>query len=111
MTDSITHGNYSAYFNGCRCGPCIEAGRQYRRRGTYDRFIAGKTRKQPLFHPNDRTEAYDVTDPRHGSLSAYTMGCRCPWCVEAGRAYRAFRKAGLTMPTDWNSHADGVPGA
>lgn len=104
MTDSQpTHGTPSAYFNGCTCAECKAAGKRYRTEGTMDAFLAGKTRKPPLFMPDDRTTPYDETDPRHGGLSAYTQGCRCPWCKEAGKADRAHRKLGLKLPRGWNA--------
>lgn len=111
MADAeTTHGTPSAYFNGCTAGPegkacddCKAAGKTYREEGTYASFMAGATRKPPLFYPHDRTMAYDEDDPRHGMLSAYTQGCRCPWCSMAGVAYREHKKLGLKLPKGWNA--------
>lgn len=108
MSKEIEHGTYSAYFNGCTCQPCKDAGSAVRRNGTLDRFLAGKTRKPPLFNPWDRTTPYDDTDPRHGTLGGYTWGCRCPWCRQAGIDYRAHKKLGLKLPKGYNAkHAEG----
>lgn len=104
MTEqNINHGTPSAYFNGCTCDACKAAGRKYRQEGTMEAFLEGKTRKPPLFMPDDRTQPYDEDDPRHGGLSAYTQGCRCPWCREAGAYYRECRKLGIPMPKGWNA--------
>jgi len=110
MTESTVHGTSSAYFNGCTAGPnggacdaCKAAGRSRRQEGTYAAFLAGATTKQPLFLPGDRTTPYDAADQRHGTLSAYTQGCLCPWCRLAGKAYRDHLKLGLKLPKGYNA--------
>ncbi|AYN55919.1 hypothetical protein PBI_COLTRANE_48 [Microbacterium phage Coltrane] len=85
-------GTHSAYFNGCRCTPCSEAGARHRLEGNHEAYEAGRTRKPPLFIKGDRTVAFDSTDPRHGTMTGYTTGCRCPKCYQAGVDYRAARK-------------------
>lgn len=93
MTEpTIKHGTASAYFNGCRCDQCKEAGRLHRQKGNHAAFEAGTARKPPLFMLGDRTQPFDESDSRHGSISAYSMGCRCPKCKDAGKAYREARK-------------------
>lgn len=74
-----------------------------RTEGTMQQYLEGKARKPPLFQPDDRTTPYDEEDPRHGTLGAYTMGCRCGWCTQAGKAYREYRKLGLKLPKDYNA--------
>lgn len=108
MTDKTitTHGTPSGYFNGCDCVDCKAAGKKYRAEGTLELYRAGKARKQPLFHPEDRGHPYDPDDPRHGRLSAYTQGCRCPWCRSAGAYYRVCKKLGIPFPTDYNARTD-----
>lgn len=101
MSDS--HGTPSAYFNGCRCDLCKAAGKRFRTEGNHDDFVTGKSRKPPLFMPGDRTTPYDEADPRHGSLGAYTSGCRCSWCRAAGREYRKYHKSDLKLPKGWNA--------
>lgn len=81
----------------------LERMRQRRAGGTFDAYLDGKTRKPPLFMPWDPTEAYDELDSRHGTPSAYTSGCRCPWCRHAGRASRNARKTGVPLPKGWNA--------
>ncbi|UGL62015.1 hypothetical protein SEA_SKYLORD_48 [Microbacterium phage Skylord] len=96
-------GTHSAYFNGCRCTPCSDAGARHRAEGNHDAYEAGRTRKPPLFVKGDRTVAFDPDDERHGGISAYTMGCRCPRCDFAGRFYRSERKAGRPLPKGWRA--------
>jgi hypothetical protein len=74
-----------------------------RREGTHAAFKAGQARKPPLFMEGERNVPFDHDDPRHGGVSAYTMGCRCPRCVEAGRHYRAEKKEGRKVPKDWRA--------
>ncbi|MBA9002160.1 tyrosine-type recombinase/integrase [Thermomonospora cellulosilytica] len=62
-----------------------------------------KERKQPIFlapgthgktAPNEKGRVYD-----HGTLTAYTTGrCRCDYCKEAYRRYRARRSTGKDNP-------------
>lgn len=97
------HGTASAYFNGCSCQPCTQAGAKARAEGNHEAYRAGKTRKPPLFVEGDRTTPFDEEDQRHGTVSAYSMGCRCAWCRAAGKAYRDSRKSGKPLPKDWNA--------
>jgi hypothetical protein len=53
--------------------------------------------------PHDRTVAFDPDDLRHGTHSAYTAGCRDTWCIEAGKAVRAYAKLGLKLPKGFNA--------
>lgn len=99
---TATHGTPSAYFNGCGCPACKTAGARVRTEGTHAAYLAGKTHTPPLFYPWDRTTPFDSNDPRHGGLSAYTLGCRCPWCREAGKVYREYKKQGLKLPKHFN---------
>lgn len=103
MSRDPIHGTASAYFNGCRCPECREAGRLYRLEGTHEAYLAGRTRVPPLFIEGDRTTAFDPDDQRHGSISAYSRGCRCHLCFEAGRAYRSFRRLNEQLPKGWNA--------
>ncbi|UGL61863.1 hypothetical protein SEA_FRANKLIN22_50 [Microbacterium phage Franklin22] len=96
-------GTSSAYFNGCLCGPCKFAGAKLRFEGNHEAWEAGKTRKPPLFVKGDRTKAFDPEDERHGGMSAYTLGCRCPRCDAAGKFYRSERKAGRKLPKGWRA--------
>lgn len=84
----------------------IERMRRRRADGGYADYLAGKTRKPPLFASWDPTEPYDELDPRHGTPSAYTSGCRCPWCRLAARASRQARKLGEPLPKGWNARHD-----
>lgn len=102
MTD-LAHGTPSAYFSGCGCPSCKAAGHKYRSEGTYHAFLEGRTKTPPLFLPGDRSTPYDPDDPRHGKLSAYTRGCRCPWCIIAGEDHRAHAKLGLKLPQGYNA--------
>src|SRR3954462_2141556 len=77
---------------------------------TFQAYLEGKTRKPPLFHPDDPTRPFDPDDSRHGTLSAYTSGCRCMWCRMAGKDHRAYKKAGLKLPKGFNvRHAEVIP--
>lgn len=84
----------------------IERMRRRRADGGYTDYLDGKTKTPPLFMPWDPTEPYDDLDPRHGTPSAYTSGCRCPWCRHAGRASRNARKLGVPLSPGWNARTD-----
>lgn len=100
---SSKHGTSSAYFNGCKCDHCKRAGAAARRDGNHAAYTNGTSRKLPLFSEGDRTNPFDEEDQRHGTLSAYTMGCRCTWCASAGKLYRSARKQGRKLPRGWNA--------
>lgn len=84
----------------------LERMRSRRAGGTYDAYLEGRTKTPPLFVPWDATEAFDELDQRHGTPSAYTSGCRCPWCRLAGKASRNARKVGIPLPPGWNARTD-----
>jgi hypothetical protein len=79
------HGTLNGYTNlKCRCGPCIEAHKAYKR---------GEREELGVRTLDERANARkaflsDLSDPRHGTINGYNgIGCRCDRCREAARVY------------------------
>lgn len=106
------HGSYSTYSNhGCRCDPCREANRAYRKRNRARACV----------------DLHDVCphEIEHGKVTSYVHhGCRCELCTEARNAYqralhrrrkqkaataRGRRKLDIPHGTPWGRQLWGCP--
>ena len=67
------HGTRARYQRGCRCEPCREADRQYRRQWQAGVRAAGSF--------------------NHGLTGYVTHRCRCPVCKKVASEYYAARRA------------------
>lgn len=77
----MKHGQNSTYHNhGCRCVPCVEAARAYRKQ--YKATILARLAARP-----------DSSTLRHGTRSKYNIeSCRCEDCTKAERDYSRLKK-------------------
>lgn len=100
--DDPRHGTTNGYGVGCRCDRCRVAMKRYSGRYFKENEELIKEKRRLYYRNNKanvrksqvkRYEEYvyqmqqDPNDPRHGTRTGYTYGCRCDKCKAASHEY------------------------